>query len=199
MLLFVAALVVHALLEFPLHYAYFLLPLGLMLGALNMTLAFRPLWTTSGWPTVIALALSAGALTITTYDYLRVEDNFFSLRFEHQRLARPASQTAPEVVALTQLQDMIWLARVNPAQSHAEQDLDRARRTTMLLPSLMAKYKLATMYALAGQPGRAQYWVVVMTRMNRLDARTVRNLQRHWQEQAAVYPAMAQVTWPVEK
>lgn len=197
MLLFVAALVVHALLEFPLHYAYFLLPLGLMLGALNVTLAFHPLWTTSGWPAVIALALSAGALTITTRDYLRIEDDFFSLRFEHQRLARTAPQTAPEVVALTQLQDMVWLARVDPVRSHTEQDLDRARRTTMLLPSLMAKYKLASMYALAGQPERAQYWVVVMIRMNRLDARTVRNLQRLWQEQAAIYPAMAQVTWPI--
>jgi hypothetical protein len=101
------------------------------------------------------------------------------------------------VVALTQLQDMVWLARVDPVRSHTEQDLDRARRTTMLLPSLMAKYKLASMYALAGQPERAQYWVVVMIRMNRLDARAVRNLQRLWQEQAAIYPAMAEVTWPV--
>jgi hypothetical protein len=199
MLLFVAALVVHALLEFPLHYAYFLLPLGLMGGALNVTLAFRPLWFSPVWLVAAALTLSAGALAVVIQDYLRVEDDFFSLRFEHQRLARPAPQAAPEVLVLTQLQDMVWLARVDPVRSHTELDLDRARRTTLLLPSLMAKYKLAAMYALAGQPERAQYWVVVMTRMNRLDARTVRSLQSRWQEQAATYPAMAQVEWPVER
>ena len=196
MLLFVAALGVHAMLEFPLHYAYFLLPLGRMLGALNVSLAFRPLWTSPRWPAAAALGLAGVALAITAHDYLRIEDDFFSLRFEHQKLARPAQQAAPEVIALTQLRDMAWLARVDPVRAHTEQDLERARRTAMLLPSLMAKYKLATMYALAGQPERAQYWVVVMTRMNRLDERSVRGLQARWQEQAAHYPAMAQVAWP---
>ena len=196
MLLFVAALGVHAMLEFPLHYAYFLLPAGLMLGALNVSLAFRPLWRSPRWVAAGALALAGVALAITVHDYLRVEDDFFALRFEHQKLARPAHQSAPDVIALTQLQDMAWLARVDPVQAHTAQDLERARRTAMLLPSLMAKYKLAAMYALAGQPERAQYWVVVMTRMNRLDERTVRSLQAQWQEQAARYPAMAKVAWP---
>ena len=196
MLLFVAALVVHALLEFPLHYAYFLLPAGLMLGALNVALGFRPLWTGRHWPAGLALGVAAAGLAVTAHDYLRIEDDFFALRFEQQRLARPAHQSAPPVMVLTHLQDAVWLARIDPGRFHSEQDIERAGRTTMLLPSMMSKYKLASMYALAGQPERAQYWLAVMVRMNRLDERAVRALQAQWEAQAVQYPLMALVRWP---
>lgn len=196
MLLFVAALVVHAMLEFPLHYAYFLLPFGLMLGALNVSLGMRPLLITARWPVAVGLALAAVGLAITAHDYLRIEEDFFALRFEHQRLARPAHALAPEVMALTQLQDMVWLARIDPTRVHAAPDLDRARRTAMLLPSVMAQYKLASMYALAGQPERAQYWLRVLMHMNRFDPQAVRAVQAQWQEQALRHPAMSSVAWP---
>lgn len=196
MLLFVAALGVHALLEFPLHYAYFLLPLGLMLGALNVALKFKPVLRARLWPTAVAMALAGFGLVVTMQDYVRIEEDFFSLRFEHQKLAQAGGHAAPDVVALTHLQDMLWLARVDPTKSHTEQDLDRALRTTKLLPSLVAKYKLAAMYAFAGQPKQAEYWIVVMTRTNRLEERVVQELRRQWDEQATAYPPMARVAWP---
>lgn len=62
----------------------------------------------------------------------------------------------------------------------------------------MANYKLAAMYAFAGQPKQSEYWIVVMTRMNRPDERVVRDLRRQWDEQATAYPPMAIVEWPEE-
>jgi O-antigen ligase len=196
MLLFVVALGVHAMLEFPLHYAYFLLPLGLMLGALNVSLQFKPVLSTRLWPAAVAVALASVGLVITVHDYVRIENDFFSLRFEHQKLEKSGGRTEPNVVALTHLQDMLWLARVDPSQTHTEQDLERALRTMKLLPSLMANYKLAAMYAFAGQPIQAEYWIVVMTLMNRPEERVVRDLRRQWDEQAMSYPPMALVGWP---
>lgn len=196
MLLFVVALGVHAMLEFPLHYAYFLLPFGLMLGALNAALGFRPLLNTRLWPGVVALVLGGVGLSIVVYDYARIERDFFMLRFEHQKLDKAGGRVAPDVVALTQLQDMLWLARVDPSKTHAEKDLERALKTMKLLPSLMANYKLAAMYAFAGQPKQAEYWIVVLTRMNRLEDRVVRDIRRQWDEQSAVFPPMAKVAWP---
>jgi len=196
MLLFVVALSVHAMLEFPLHYAYFLLPLGLMLGTLNVALKFKPVLSTRVWHAAIALLLTAAGLVITVYDYVRIERDFFSLRFEYQKLEKSERPAAPDVVALTHLQDMLWLARVDPDKEHTEQDLERALRTMKLLPSLMANYKLAAMYAFAGQPKQSEYWIVVMTRMNRPEERVVRDLRRQWDEQATAYPPMALVGWP---
>lgn len=197
MLLFVLTLGVHAMLEFPLHYAYFLLPVGLMLGSLNIALDFKPLLNVRRWPVaMVGLGLTGLGLAITVQDYLRIEDDFFSLRFEQQKLQPPSERAAPDVIALTHLQDMTWLARVDPSQIHTEQDIERALRTMKLLPTLMANYKLAAMYAFAGQTAQAEYWVVVMTRMNRPEERVVNNLRREWDEQAARFPAMASVKWP---
>ena len=196
MLLFVVALGVHAMLEFPLHYAYFLLPFGLMLGALNVTLKFQPLLSTRLWPAVLALVLGGIGLSIAVYDYARIESDFFMLRFEQQKLDKAGDRLAPDVIALTQLQDMIWLARVDPSKTHAEKDLERALKTMKLLPTLMANYKLAAMYAFAGQPKQAEYWIVVLTRMNSPEERLVQNIHRQWDEQSAVFPPMAKVAWP---
>lgn len=196
MLLFVAGLGVHAMLEFPLHYAYFLLPIGLMAGALNVTLDFKPLVRSPRWMVGAAMALTALGFGVTVRDYLGVENAFFALRFEHERLAPPGSHAMPEVLALTHLQDMLWLARVEPAKAHSDEDLDRALRTTKLLPSQAGMYKLATMYALNQQPDQAEYWIIVMIRMNRLTQKVVHELRQQWQAQALLYPAMARVDWP---
>jgi O-antigen ligase len=199
MLLFVVALGAHAMLEFPLHYAYFLLPFGLMLGALNVTLKFQPLLSTRLWPSVVALVLGGIGLLIAVHDYVRIESDFFMLRFEQQKLDKAGDRIAPDVIALTQLQDMLWLARVDPSKTYAEKDLERALKTMKLLPSLMANYKLAAMYAFAGQPKQAEYWIVVLTRMNSPEERGVRNLRQQWDEQSAAFPPMAKVAWPEKK
>ena len=39
----------HALLELPLHHAYFLLPVGLVIGALDQRMAREPVFTTAPW------------------------------------------------------------------------------------------------------------------------------------------------------
>ncbi|MFO1181806.1 Wzy polymerase domain-containing protein [Ottowia sp.] len=196
MLLFVVTLGVHAMLEFPLHYAYFLLPIGLMAGALNAALDFKPLLRSPRWVAGVAMALTVLGLGITTRDYLRVENAFFGLRFEQERLAPSGSQAMPKVLALTHLQDMLWLARVEPTKTHSNEDLDKALRTTELLPSQAGMYKLATMYALNEQPDQAEYWIIVMIRMNHLTQRAVDDLRQQWQAQARMHPAMASVVWP---
>ncbi|WCM93048.1 Wzy polymerase domain-containing protein [Acidovorax sp. NCPPB 2350] len=196
MLLFVAALGVHAMLEYPLYYAYFLLPCGLMVGALNEALRFRPVGQTGRLPVAGLMGLAGVGLVIMIHDYVRIEEDFFSLRFERQQLAAPSERLAPEVVSLTQLQDQMWLIRVDPGKAHSEPDIDRALRTTKLLPSTVTIYKLAAMYAVAGMQKQAEYWVVVMTRLNQPSKNLVDELHRQWNEQAEVYPEMAKVAWP---
>lgn len=197
MLLFIFTLAVHAMLEYPLYYAYFLLPFGLMLGVLNATLGLKPVTHSRLGLAASVLALAGAGWVITVSDYIPIEENFFALRFEHERLAIPGEYSEPKVIALTHLQDVLWLARVDPSSNHSDHDLERALRITKLLPSVLGMYKLTAMYAFAEQPKQAEYWVTVMTRMNNPKETTVQALHKQWDEQSIKYPPMAKVKWPM--
>lgn len=197
-MLFLAAIGIHALLEYPLYYAYFLLPFGLMVGSLNEAMQFRILLKTKYWPMILCMLVVASGLIITAADYFRVEEDFFALRFERQQMKAPSDRLAPDVMVLDQLQDQIWLIRVDPEKAYSEQDIGRALRTAKLLPSTITIYKLAAMYALAGKTGDAEYWVVVLTRLNQPSKGLVAELHRQWNEQAELQPRMAEVRWPAE-
>ena len=199
MLLFVVALGIHAMLEFPLYYAYFLLPLGLIVGALNISLAFKGHFRSSRWPVFLLLGAAFLGIVITARDYLPIEENFFALRFEHQRLARPDENSLPSPMVLSHLGDLLWLGRVDPVSEHSDADIARATRVSKLMPSLVGQYKLAAMYALAGKPREAEYWLIVMLRSNGVKPRGAEELRTQWQELAITYPSMTQITWPRTK
>ncbi len=82
LLLVVLVVANHALLEYPLSYAYFLLPLGLVMGALDVRL-LAPVWQIGGrWVVTIVWALATLLLSLMVRDYWRVETSYFALRFE---------------------------------------------------------------------------------------------------------------------
>lgn len=196
MLLFVAALGIHAMFEFPLYYAYFLLPLGLMVGALNVALGFRVPLRTGRWPVFVMLGAALWGCVVTIRDYLPIEENFFSLRFEQQKLARPDENSLPSSMVLTHLQDLLWLGRVDPVKAHGEADIARATLVSKLTPSLTGQFKLAAMYALAEKPREAEYWLIVMLRSNGVKPRAAEVLRMQWLDLATLYPPMRQVVWP---
>lgn len=196
MLLFVTAVGVHAMLEFPLHYAYFLLPIGLMVGAINTSFGFQACLQTPRWLVALLLAATGAGWVVTARDYLPIEENFFALRFERQRLASPDESTLPSPLVLTHLQDLLWLGRADPTKAHSDADIERALRVSKLTPSLVGQYKLAAMYALAGKPREAEYWLVITIKSNDMRARGIDELRQQWQALAAQNPSMAEVNWP---
>ena len=189
--LFLMVLFIHAMLEFPLQYAYFLLPMGLMMGVLTANIQFRPVlqlphWT--GWLLFIPLVLAYG---ITVSDYLKVETSFYSLRFEQRRIATNIPATPPDVLVLTQLRDSIIFARVKPENTHGAQDIEWAEDVVKNIPSTLTMFKLASMYAFAGQAESAKHWMNTATRLSPPDHCFA--AAALWQEQAALHTAMARV------
>lgn len=196
MMFFAAALGIHALLEFPLYYAYFLLPFGIMVGALTVSLQINPIMVSRTLPVVTLWIFISAGLILTVRDYLVIEDDFFALRFERQHLEPARESNAPDVLVLTHLQDVLWLARVDPSQAHTEKDLARALHTTKLLPSIVSIYKLATMYAFAAKTEQAEYWIIILTRLNRPSQKMVEELRHQWKTQAHHHSQMSKVIWP---
>jgi O-antigen ligase len=193
MLLFPAVLTIHAMLEYPLQYAYFLLPAGLMLGALNSSLGFRVLVQTPKWAGTLWVLMAAAVLAITIRDYTRVETSFYGLRFEQRKIQTNIPATPPDVWVLTQWPDYFALARTDPARVHEPQDIVWAGNVVITMPSALGMYKLSAMLAFANRPDEAQRWQQILCKVNNPTLCEIMN--RAWDEESKVFPEMAAVPW----
>ena len=77
--LIISSFIIHALLEYPLYYAYFLLPFGLMCGTLVINKQYKELIIKKIYILYI-FVLSLLGLTFIASEYVKVEDNLFAGR-----------------------------------------------------------------------------------------------------------------------
>jgi len=120
---------VHSMLEYPIEYAYFLLPTGLCLGAAHGLCPTA--WSLTVRPAQLrGMALILSVLTaVVAVDYLKAEQNHRLLRLESVGIG--AQSGAPELLVLDQLQAFLWFAR-NPARP----DMPLDERERMRLAAL---------------------------------------------------------------
>lgn len=151
---------VHSMLELPLHYAYFLLPTGLIAGMLAGSVERReyklvlPKWT--GW---ILLLVCTIMLAVTISDYFRVESAYTALRLEKARIGVNSNPVEPQVLALTQLRDLIRYARMTPDNEVSAQMLAWMEAVTSANPSLPNGLRLIRAYVLSGKNEEAIDWM----------------------------------------
>lgn len=194
LVLFLLVIGLHAMLELPLHYAYFLLPVGLVMGVLNVRL-HTPAVLVTGRQILILLWLTSATLLATLIrDYSRIETSYQELRFEQAPIKFTAPGRPPDVLLLTQLSEFIRLSRFKPTSGMIANDLDWMRRVAKTYPGTTAIAKLATALALSGQPAEAQQW---LERMCRIDsAPRCETIRKFWAVESQKYPELAAVPWP---
>ncbi len=194
MLLF--SLGVHALLEFPVEYAYFLVPAGLIMGILNVRLKARVIFMTSRWPLVGLLLAGVLALGVTLRDYARVDESYGLLRLEQSLIGAGRSPLGgpPDVWLLTHLRDWIKLARTKPAKNMSPQALQELENAASAYPSLSSAYVLAKALALNGQPDKARSWLAKICKFT--DSRDCRVAQRSWEREAFDDPRTLAIRFP---
>jgi len=186
-----AVLGVHALLEFPQSYAYFLLPAGLMMGVLESLHSWgKPVRV--GRSIAIVPMLFAAALTAWVgVEYNRAERNLEQLRFERARVGPSRNSQAPDLVVLTQLREFLRALRLRPVAGLSEEELELMRRVTRQYPSDGNHLVLAAMEALNGRPEQAGTALEHMCRMVPLDR--CRDALATWRDMAKTSPALAKV------
>jgi O-antigen ligase len=106
-------LVVHAMLEWPLHNAFFLLPFGMILGVLGCRSGVKvwcacPNWIGLGFTIVVAICL-----WITIADTLEAERTYFGYYYGSKGKAIPF-EAIPQVKLLTQWEDRLRFANSTP-------------------------------------------------------------------------------------
>ncbi|KAB2876995.1 MAG: hypothetical protein F9K36_00685 [Burkholderiaceae bacterium] len=193
-----AMLGVHAMLEFPQAYAYFLLPAGLMIGALEAMHPWRPVLV-SRWLPTGALMLAAALTAWVGVEYHRAEQNLTQLRFERARIVpvgvdHVTPTQAPDLVLLTQLRDFLRALRLRPDAGMSAEQLELMRRVTLQYPSDGNHLILAAMEALNTGPGEAGRVLDRMCRM--VPPPRCRDALAAWRGMAATSAPLAEVKLP---
>lgn len=160
-ILLMAVLVIglHAMLELPLHYAYFLLPTGIFVGVLNERLGLRVAFRTGRWVLVVLWVVAAVVFGLVVRDYFRIESAYFDLRFEQNRVGTNHPTEPPDVLLLTQLREQIRYARFEPHERMTDEQVEWARNITSLYPNTAGLLKLVKVLVLNDRRDEAAIWL----------------------------------------
>jgi O-antigen ligase len=157
----VTALLLHGLVEFPLQYAYFLLPLGLMMGCSGDPESSRArAWRlpVGGRATLPILAIAPAAfLALLARDYMPLSDTRPVMAYDrtshHSSLA--ATPELPDVLILDQLAAFHSLAAQRAAPGMAAPDVAALRKPMLRFPFAPSQEHYAHVVALNGDPADA--------------------------------------------
>ncbi len=191
----VGGVFVHAMLEFPLSYAYFLLPVGLMMGAMD---ALVPARFALAWPRAASWALTSVAgvlLAAIIYEYVEVESNTRTLQLEMARVGthKIVSQ-APTLTLLTQWGAYLRLARIEPQPGMDPADLAWMETVIERFPYAHAQLNVAAAHGLNGHPDASHRMLAKLCSLH-TRKRCMQQLQ-DWRELVTTYPQLAAVALP---
>lgn len=174
-LLAVGFALIHGMLEFPLTYAYFLLPVGLLIGMIYGELRTAPNYAKSAH--VIKLidrlpklswelpqAAFASFLVVCTFLIAWIGFEYNTINREYRTFkpnkltpsSTPISVESPRrIILMTQLRDYLHLQSINPTPNMTKEQLDWAREVAYRFPQVSNLTRYATALALNNQPIQA--------------------------------------------
>lgn len=145
-------ILVHGLLEFPLEYAFFLLPLGLMLGAVEGEQFSQSKFALSKIFIGGVVLFSIGLFGWVWNEYRTVEEDHRLMRFETSGIGSlKADQPAPNVVVLTQLKELLRFIRTYARAGMSAEELAWMRKVAHRYPYPSSVFRYSLALGLNGQ------------------------------------------------
>ncbi|MBX3653800.1 MAG: O-antigen ligase C-terminal domain-containing protein [Ramlibacter sp.] len=151
-------LIVHSMLEYPYAYAYFLLPIGVLVGVVDAHISPRPKgiqikWKSQNWIFVLWLGLGGAIAT----NYLKVEEDFRIVRFENMRIGHtPSDYAPPSIDVLTHLAAMLQAGRLTARTQMPHRELELLREVSKRFPYGALNFRYAVSLALNGSIAEAE-------------------------------------------
>ncbi len=145
-------ILVHAMFEFPIEYAFFLLPLGFLLGTVqaeeqrgSVIAIPKPLW-------LFSIALSLILYIAIFIEYRIIETDVRQLRFESANIGElpPTFDVPPNIYLLTQLREQIRYIRTEPKSRMTSDQLELMRKVSLRFADSYTQFKYAQVLALNG-------------------------------------------------
>lgn len=193
----IAVITLHGLLEFPLEYAYFLLPLGVMMGAVEVLSR-----NGGGGLAVSRRLIHLLVLVVVVFsawvlvEYTKVQEHYRQMRFELAGFGKAQDRDKVDgIVLLTQLRDFQRFARVPARRQMSQSELQHMRRVAERYgyPPVLLRYALAL--ALNGHQVESARTLTVLCRIH--PPERCREGAEAWASMAStVYPELQGVSWP---
>lgn len=147
---------VHAMLEFPYAYAYFLVPTLFAAGALEGLLRAAPALRIGRWASGACLAVFGATALWSVVEYSAIEEDFRVMRFEVMRIgSRPPEHVIPNVRLFTQLGAVLDSGRIELRPAMPAEELELLRRTAVRYAWSAPQYRYAIALALNGNENEA--------------------------------------------
>ncbi len=146
---------VHAMLEFPHAYAYFLVLVGLLLGAIDAwSSSVKSATFSIGKSTILVIFAMWGTLLFAVgYEYFSAEEDFRINRFENRKLGEtPADYSPPKLILLTQLRDQGKAMRLRAEPNMKAEDIEILVRVSKRYSWAPIQFRTALALALNGRP-----------------------------------------------
>lgn len=159
----------HALVEYPLSYAYFLLPSCFIIGYLVVGVDGASFFGRADKKEIffrISVTLVTTALAILIIvDYIPWEAEWQKLRYEEQRIGTSSQAPLPRAVVLDQLQEFMEFSRAEASPGMSTSYIDWMHRVTVRYPYPASIFKYAKALYLNGQAGLAEEQLERLCRM----------------------------------
>ncbi len=169
LMLAITGLGAHAMLEYPHTYAYFLVPLGLFIGAVDRLQEHPRMITVKPYATrALGLALAV-LLGFIGYDYLQAEQSFRTLRMEAAKIGASGLETPPpHLLLLNQLEAYQTFVHTEARAGMSNEEVETMRRTAERYPTPPALFRYALV---AGLNGQADTAALTLKRLCRIHAK----------------------------
>lgn len=189
---------VHAQLELPHASAYFLIPAGVLMGAIDAwTCPKNGVGWRISWAACLVFAVAwGGLLGAVAYEYMEVEEDFRINRFENRRLGKtPDDYEIPRIRLLTQMDEMLRSMRLRADRNMEQDDLEILKRASRRYIWAPLQYRTALALALNEQPEESEKHLLTIKRMFPPDV--YEEGRTSWlQMQQSQYPELSQVRLP---
>jgi O-antigen ligase len=199
-LLAVTLVFCHAMVEYPLSYAYFLLPVGFLMGALSGT---GPPDTARSWapslprPVLGGIGMVALGMFVTVVsEYLPLEEQWRHIRFEQARIGAVQAEPVLNTMVLTQLSEHARFARIKPIEGMTQEQLEWMRRVSERYAWAASTFKYAHAMALNGRADAASIAIAKLCKIQ--STKMCSKAVEEWRALAEKNPALQKVTLPDE-
>jgi len=190
----VIVLLMHGMVELPLTYAYYLLPLCLLIGALLGRAAIPSIRLPIPLSGAFLIGLSIALATIFV-DYMRVETAFNAWRFKVARIGAIPDKIEAKFMVLDHFSVLIEGLDADPSQAQSF-DMARFRSAVLSFPSPYALQRLVLLQAKSGDASGAKESVEVARLLTSKE--TNRDMAAQWAVWQRMDHEVAAVDWPSE-
>ncbi len=185
-LIFIATLV-HSMVEFPLWYAFVLIPVAVLMGMLHQLYWHTaPVTVARGWIAGTVAVVIAG-MAMMTADYQRVQDGFRALRWEQAGYSVDEKLLqSPGFTVFPYYFEYFALMKLKPREGMSAQEIAFVERMSRRYGFVHVLNTMAEVYVLNGQPKQALRTMITLQRLHPFSYNAYYD---YWKAKGAVDPA----------